>query len=102
MVLSALAFPSESVEFCVPQRFPGGAQLQGAAQAGKGFLTPRRVAGFLVGIEPFNSGDYGFLAIDKVPVSYQRIQLCHCMRRQQQRNVVRIWGDRHKKPSSGD
>jgi hypothetical protein len=96
-VLSVLAFPSQSIEFRLSQRFPRGAQVQGATQAGEGFLTRRPVMGFLVGIEAVHSGYHNFLAIDKVPVAYQLIQLHHGMLWQHEGNVVRLRCDRHRR-----
>jgi hypothetical protein len=94
-VLSMLAIPSRSIEFRLPQGFPGGVQLQGATQAGEGFLTRRQVTGFLVSIEAVHSDYHGFLAIDKVPMAYQLIQLRHDMLRQPKGSVVQIRCDRH-------
>jgi hypothetical protein len=65
----------EQVTLCLLQRLPGGAQLQGAAEAGESFLPRGQGTGFFHSIEPLRSGCDGFLAHGKTPAAYQFIQL---------------------------
>ena len=75
--LSGAAFPGESVMLRLSQRLPRSPQVQGPTQTSEGLLPCCQVVLLLRSIEPFYGGDDRVLAIGKVSVAYQRIQLGH-------------------------
>src|SRR5262249_15679938 len=79
--LSGAAFPDESLKLRLPQRFPSSPQVQCPTQASEGLLPRCQVVRLFLSIEPFHSGCDRILAIGKVSMVYQRIQLGQSMLR---------------------